>query len=253
MKIEKYKKMSRGRYKITFDSGEFIIYEEVIINNNLLLLKEIDLKLLEKILMENNEYECYDLALSYIEIKLRTEKEIYDYLYKKGFSNELINSIIDKLKNNNLINENNYVESYVNDKINLSNWGPYKIKRSLMNLNIEEEIIDDYLNNIDSEIWKNKVKKFIDKRIKTLNNKSLYMIKNKLNMELYDLGYDKEIVNEYLAKVNVDDSETIKKEASRLYDKLSKKYTGNELKKQIKAHLYKKGFYNTDIDYDFMD
>lgn len=253
MKIEKYKKMSRGRYKITFDSGEYIIYEDVIINNNLLLIKEVDIKLLEKILAENIEYECYDLALSYIDIKLRTEKEIYDYLYKKGFENELISKIVKKLKNNNFIDEKKYIEAYINDKINLTNWGPYKIKKSLLDLGIDENRINDYLDTIDNKIWEDKINKILDKRIKSLKNKSKYMIKNKLNIELYELGYDKELIHSSINNINIDEKDAIKKEVSNLYDKLSKKYSGYELKKQIKNHLYKKGFCVNDIDYEFLE
>lgn len=41
------------------------------------------MELLEKVMNENNYYEAYDLSLSYIETKLRTESEIISYLEKK--------------------------------------------------------------------------------------------------------------------------------------------------------------------------
>ncbi len=44
MKIEKYKYLSNGRYKVTIDGEEHIIYEDIIINNNLLSLNEITKK-----------------------------------------------------------------------------------------------------------------------------------------------------------------------------------------------------------------
>lgn len=249
MKIIKYKKMSKGRYKITFDTSEVILYEDVIIRNNLLLLKDIDLETLEKVLKENREYEAYDLSLSYIEIKLRTEKEIRDYLEKKGFDSFLVDETINKLRKDNLINEKFYTEAFVNDKVNLTTWGPFKIKRALLDLGISDEIVDDYLYKIDTNIFKDKLDKIVNKKMISMKNKSLYMIKNKLNNDLFDLGYDKDMISEILSKLEKDDSESMKKEASKAYDKYSKKYSGKELEMKIKSHLYAKGFKVDTLDF----
>jgi len=54
MKITKVKKMSSGKYKVEFDNNkEMIIYEDVIVENEL-LGKEIDASLLLKIDKQNN-------------------------------------------------------------------------------------------------------------------------------------------------------------------------------------------------------
>ncbi len=242
MKIIKYKKMSKGRYKITFDTNEVILYEDIIIRNNLLLLKDVDLETLEQVLKENREYEAYDISLSYIEVKLRTEKEIRDYLEKKGFDLFLIDETINKLRRDNLINEKLYSEAFINDKINLTTWGPFKIKRTLLDLGISEEVIDNYLYKIDTNIFRDKLVKIVGKKMTSMKNKSLYIIKNKLNNDLFDLGYDKDMINEVLSRLEKDDSESMKKEASKAYDKYSKKYSGKELEMKIKNHLYKKGY-----------
>ena len=248
MKIVKYKKMSKGRYKITFDTNEVILYEDVIINNNLLLLKDINLETLEKVLDENRKYEAYDISLSYIEIKLRTEREIRDYLEKKGFDISLINETINRLKRDNLINEKLYVEAFINDKINLTTWGPFKIKRALLDLSISEEIIDEYLYKIKEDVFEEKLDKIINKKIGMMKNKSLFLIKNKLSFDLFNLGYDKDMINNSLNKLEKDDSESMKNEASKAYNKYSKKYSGKELELKIKNHLYVKGYKVSSFD-----
>ena len=250
MEILKYKKMPRGKYKITTSSGEITLYEDVIIKNNFLLKKEIDLPFLEKILDENTYYEAYDLSLSYIETKLRTEKEISDYLEKKGFNYDVIKHAINKLKEIGLLNEKSYIEAYTNDKVNLSSYGPFKIKRDLLNLGLKEEDIDNYLFTIKDDVWSNKIDKVIKKRMSSLNGKSLYMIKNKLNIDLFNLGYDKDLISSKLNSLEYNDTDNMKKEMSKAYDKYSKNYEGEALKKQIKNHLYKKGFIVSDIKYE---
>lgn len=240
--------MSRGRYKVTLDSDEIILYEDVIIKNDFLLRKNVDTFLLDKVLNENILYEAYDLALGYIETRLRTEKEIIKYLEKKGYSTNTISDVLNRLKSNNLINEVKYVEAYTNDKINLSSYGPFKIKRDLSDLGISIEVIENYLNTIDDEVWSNKLDKIIDKKVKSMKNKSLYMIKNKLRVDLTILGFDKDMINLKLNSLDKSDEDSLKKEMEKAYNKYSKKYEGEALKRQIKNHLYKKGFITSDAE-----
>lgn len=248
MKILKYKKTSRGRYKVTLDSDEIILYEDVIIKNDFLLRKNVDTFLLDKVLNENILYEAYDLALGYIETRLRTEKEIIKYLEKKGYNTNTISDVLNRLKSNNLINEVKYVEAYTNDKINLSSYGPFKIKRDLSELGISENVIDNYLDKIDDEVWSNKLDKIIDKKVKLMKNKSLFMIKNKLKGDLALLGFDKDMINYKLNSLDKSDEDSLKKEMEKAYNKYSKKYEGEALKRQIKNHLYKKGFITSDAE-----
>lgn len=240
--------MSRGRYKVTLDSDEIILYEDVIIKNDFLLRKNVDTFLLDKVLNENVLYEAYDLALGYIETRLRTEKEIIKYLEKKGYSTNTISDVLNRLKSNNLINEVKYVEAYTNDKINLSSYGPFKIKRDLSDLGISIEVIENYLNTIDDEVWSNKLDKIIDKKVKSMKNKSLYMIKNKLRADLTILGFDKDMINLKLNSLDKNDEDSLKKEMEKAYNKYSKKYEGDALKMQIKNHLYKKGFITSEVE-----
>ena len=248
MKILKYKKISRGRYKLTTDTSELVLYEDVILKNNLLYNKDITLEILEKIMNENIYYEAYDLSLSFIEKKLRTKKEVINYLEDKGFNKRVIDETIKKLESVNLLNVRAYVEAYVNDKVNLGNSGQYKIKKELVNLVIDEEEINEYLNTISEDIWLSKLDKIVDKKMVSLKNKSLFMIKNKLNMDLAIMGYDKNMINEVLSKLTKNDGEAMKKEMEKAYNKYSKKYEGDALKWQIKNHLYRKGYIVSDIE-----
>lgn len=250
MKILKYKRLSRGRYKLTLESSEITLYEDVILKNNLLLKSDIDIETFERIIEDNNKYEAYDLSLSYIEIKLRTEKEIRDYLDKKEYTRNVIDETIDKLKNNNLLNPTIYVNAFVNDKINLSLWGPFKIKRFLIELGLEENIIDERLSKVTEDVWEEKIDKIVSKRLKLLKNKSSYTIKNKLNNELFDLGYDKELINSKISNLNINEGEALKKEMDKLYHKLSKKYSKEELDRQVKQALYRKGYNISDINFE---
>ena len=76
MKINKFKKVGKNKYKIYFDNSEIILFEDIILKYDLLIKKDMDVDLLDEVILENKYYEAYDLALGYIEVKMRNRKEI---------------------------------------------------------------------------------------------------------------------------------------------------------------------------------
>lgn len=250
MKIVKYKKMSKGRYKIFFDNNsELVLYEDVILKNNLLREKNITLELLEKVMNENIFYEVYDLSLSYIEIKMRTLKKLREYLLKKNFDINVIDNVLDRLVNEGYLDEKKYIDAYVNDKVNLTTWGPYKIKKNLEMLELDENLIEDKISSISDNVWKNKLEKIVNRKIKSMNNKSLSMIKNKLRLDMFNLGYDNSLIEEVLNNIYSNDESSIKKEYSKALNKYSKKYSDEKLIYEVKSYLYRKGYKTEDINY----
>ena len=248
MKITKFKKVSNDKYKVYLENNEVItLFEDVIINNNLLITKEILEEEKDSILKENNNYDAYNLALKYLSIKMRSKKEIVEYLSKKEISKDNINGIIERLEKNNFINDRKYAEAYIKDQINLSNNGPYKIKNNLINLGIKEDVIDELLSKIDNEIIMDKLTKLINKQLK-IKKGSKNMLKIKLVNYFSNLGYDKGIILDILNNSDIKtNGEELKKEYNKLYYKYSKKYDGSELKYFIEQKLYQKGYTKEEI------
>lgn len=241
MLINKFKKIGKSKYKIYFDNTEIILYEDVILKYNLLCNNNIDIHLLEKIIEDNRYYEAYYMSINYIDIKMRSKKEIIDYLTKKEFDNKYIDFTVEKLDKLGLLNAIKYIESYINDKINLSNDGPFKIKRNLLELDFNEDDIDNYLNKIDNSIWKEKLIKLIDKKKSIMKSKSYIMFVNKMKYDMFNMGYDKDDIDEILSKVDYE-SDALEKEII----KANKKYKGD--KKKIISSLLRKGYSYEEIN-----
>lgn len=237
MKINKYKKVGKNKYKVYFDNNEIILFEDVILKYDLLLLKDVSLELLDKIIDENKFYEAYDMSLNYIETKMRNKSEIIKYLKRKDYSDELINKVISKLVDLKILDDKLYIQAFINDKINLSNDGPYKIKKSLLELEFNENDIDNYLNNFDESIWENKLIKIVNKKKRLMDNKSYYMFITKLKNDLFNLGYDKYMIDNILVNIKYE-SNALEKD----YNRALKKY--NDKNKIINYLLRKE--YNYD-------
>ncbi len=242
MKIIKFKKIGKSKYQVFFDNDELILFEDVILKYNLLSIKDVSLDLLNKILEENTFYEIYNQSLYYIDIKMRNEKELTEYLKRKNYNEDIITKVIKRLKEEGLIDNKKYVKAYTNDKINLSLYGPFKIRNELIKLNIEENIINEYLETIEEDVWLNKINKIIEKKLKQNKKLSNSFLKKKILEDLYYLGYDKEMVINLLENINTDEEKALESEYQKAYKKYKNKYKDDKLKKVIRDYLIKKGF-----------
>lgn len=242
MKIEKFIKDSTNKYKLVIDGENYKLYDDVILKYQLIMKESITQKELDEVLDYNEKLTSYYDSIRYLNKKMRSEKEIREYLKKRMVSNENIDLTIEKLKSNNFINEEIYVKSYINDQINLTNNGPYKIIKNLINLGINENLINERLSTISDEVWNEKVDKYIDKKVRINHKNSKNMLKMKITNELINLGYEKEMILNNLSNYDIIDKDIYKNEYEKAKKALEKKYSGYELDRKIKERLYRKGF-----------
>lgn len=242
MKIKSYKKKKTNLYEITLSNNEKIsLYDDVILKYELLLKKEIDEKLLKEIIDFNSNIESYNIALKFLNTKLRTEQEIKKKLMY--YPKSSINYTIDRLKNEGYLNDTLYIKSYINDEINLKMIGPNKIIFDLKKLGFKENDILNYLETIDKNTWLEKINKYVLKKVNSNHNLSGIMLKQKIMQDLINKGFYKEDINIIINEFEFNDNSLIReKEYQKQKNKLSKKYSGEELEYHIKINMLKKGF-----------
>ena len=248
MKILKFKKTTKGIYKLILDNNDSInLYEDVIINNNLLLTKEIKEEELDDILKQNNDIYVYQISLNYIQVRMRSIKEMKDYLKRKNISNTLIDNTIDKLIKSGYLNDFTFAKAFVNDKLLITNNGPLKIKNELIKLGVSSDIINEVLDDIDNTIIKEKLSNLMEKQIK-LKKGSSNSIKVKIVNYFINLGYAKEMILDELSNYKLkSDPIKLKKDYDKLYAKYKNKYDGNSLYYFISQKLYSKGYTKEEI------
>ena len=247
IKIDKIKKTGH-KYQIIFSDNTILkTYDDVILNNALLYHQDVDSELLNKLNNETSYYDIYYKAVNYISKRLRSEKEICTYIDKCNATPKEKNMVIKKLKEIGLINDVAFAKAYTADRINLSSDGPLKIKKYLLDFNISEDAADDIINSIDKDIVLNKLSKLISKKVQS-SKYSGYVLKQKIVNDFINLGYDREMINDVFASINIDKTNLLKKEYDKIYKKLNGKYSDYELQSRIKNKLYQKGFTKEEID-----
>ena len=126
-------------------------------------------------------------VLKYIIYKKRTEQEI-----KRKFSeedNELLEDVIEHLKEIGYINDNNYVERAVAEYINLNNLSLKELKYKLQAKGINVEVIEEYIYNHEEELEEyeiNSAKNIIIKKQNSMEEQNIlqYLLKKGYKMDL---------------------------------------------------------------------
>lgn len=246
MKISKYKVKNKNQYIVYGDKEEITLYTETIMQYNLINKKVVSDDLLKEIKIYDKNYQAYYEALKQLTRKLQTEQEIRNKLKKKNYLDINIDLAITKLEKLGYLNKDLYLRSYINDQINLSLKGPKKIIKELEKLGYNEEDINKYLDEYN-DIWYERIKKIIDKKIKSNHTMSGNILKNKIERDLINLGYSN--FASILQGINfLEDEKIISKEYTKLLKKYQNKYEGKELEFKIKRALYQKGFSYENIE-----
>lgn len=126
--------------------------------------------------------------LRFIIFKKRTENEV-----RKKFQNDydqtILNEVIEELKTLNYINDENYIERYVNEALNTKTLSIVELKFKLQSKEISKKLIENYFKENYEKLYSyelNSVKKIFKKK----SQKDLQSVKN----YLFRKGYKTEIV-----------------------------------------------------------
>src|SRR5690625_5115769 len=115
-------KRSKHRYNIFIDDGQveqygYSVDEDILIEFGLRKGLELDEAMMIKLVQHDSIHKSYDQAIRYLGYRMRTEKEIRDYLLKKEVDREHITEIINKLNSRKLLNDEEFAIAFVNTRI----------------------------------------------------------------------------------------------------------------------------------------
>ena len=133
-----------------------------------------------------------------------------------------------------MINDSRYIKAFIEDKVNLTNDGPIKIKNDLISMGMNEEEVSQVLSNYNDDIFYDKAVSLAQKKIKLNHKDSSYILKQKIENFLFNLGYEQSMIKEISASVNISDNVILECEIEKLYQKLKFKYNEEDLLNVIK-------------------
>ncbi|MFA7309010.1 MAG: regulatory protein RecX [Patescibacteria group bacterium] len=124
---------------------------QVVVSCSLKKGKEITQEELDEIERRELSHKAWDYVLRFVGIRMRSELEIRRRLKQKEYSEPLIDSLIKKSQEYNLINDDQFAQAYVRDRVLFRNKGKRALEFELKNKGIEKDIIQKTLSSIGEE------------------------------------------------------------------------------------------------------
>ncbi len=113
---------------------------------------------------------------------------------------EFIDPIIDKLLEDDYINEERFARAFVKDKFRFNHWGRIKISAHLRALSISSEIIATAMQEIGDEEYAKMLDEIVEKKRKSIKNGTDYEIRAKLLRHALSRGFEYDLV---ASKLNI--------------------------------------------------
>lgn len=151
MKIERLsilKKNNPNIVNVELDNGQYVVlHSEIIVKNCLSKNSEITQSKLNTFISESNVLFATACIIKYLSNKIKSTKQIYTYLASKGYDEEVIETVMQKLKEYKIADDQKYAAAVVkqNQKANSS----MQIKVKLIKENIDKNIITEATQNLD--------------------------------------------------------------------------------------------------------
>ncbi len=122
---------------------------ETVVKHRLKAGKLISPEALAQIQLDSEKNTAFDKALTHLSATRKTEKQIRDFLVKKGYLPEVCDFVADKLRSYDFLNDGEYAEAYIESAAKRK--GGRLIKMELQRKGLSEEAIDGALSALDEE------------------------------------------------------------------------------------------------------
>lgn len=129
--------------------------------------------------------------LKYIMYKKRTEKEIIQK-FSNTVEEDMLEDIIEELKENGYINDKLYIQKAVTEYMNLQNLSLKEIEYKLYSKGISSDIIDTYFSSIIDQLKEYE----LQSAKKILLKKQQVMSEDEIKMFLRKKGYNQETIKQ---------------------------------------------------------
>jgi regulatory protein len=134
-------------------------------------------------------------ALRYLKFRLRSAREIQEYLTRRQYNQSEIVETMKKLVEQGLINDERFAGIYISDGLNVHYKGPFRLKMELLELGVAEETIEAAMNR---EMKECDLKEIIKRAIGNARAEDAEKLRRKLFRRGFSIGSIDEVLREIL-------------------------------------------------------
>lgn len=235
-------KKSRRKYLVSTLNKDYFFEEDTIIKYGIYKNVEFNEKEFENIIRDDQKNKILNIALFYLSFKNRSIFEVYAYLRKKEYPEDLVLAVIDQLKELKYLDDNVFAANMLDYYIRI-NKGPRVLFEKLKQKGVDEAIINEIIISYDSETEKNVIETIIEKNI----NKNIHEPIKKQKLKLYNKlardGFSSNIIFSIINHLKfIDESEeNLIKEIEKSKTRYSK-YEDKIMRNKVITSLMNKGY-----------
>lgn len=251
MKITTQKR-NKHRYNIFIEKNgkeqyAFSVEEETLISEGLKKGLVLDQTSMEHLMKADNVNKAFNKVLNYLSYRMRSTKEVRDYLREEELEEEQIKSLVDRLNRQRLLDDQAFADAFVATKMNTGFKGPGQVRTELFQKGIEEALIDQALTRYTESDQIELIEHWLTKQMKKATRQSHRQQINKLKQQLMQKGFNRSTIEHVFQALSFEaDAEeewqALVYQGERALRNYRTKAEGYLLNQKIKASLYRKGF-----------
>ena len=143
-------KRDKERVNIYIDNAFYCgLNMETVVKHKLKVGVDVEKEFLDNIQLESEKQTALNKAVKYISKTMKTQKQVVDYLKGKGYVFQVINFVLEKLKEYNFVDDETYVDLYI--KQSAESKGKKRLQFELKNKGVDEKLIMEKIAEIETD------------------------------------------------------------------------------------------------------
>ncbi|MEA3319607.1 MAG: recombination regulator RecX [Bacillota bacterium] len=239
---------NKERFNIFLDEEyAFAVYEATLLKFQLVKGRELDELDIEEILYSDQINKAYNAAVHYLSFRMRTEKEIEEYLKEKEYELFIIKEIVVRLREQGYLNDREFANAFVRTQVNTTLKGRGVMEQELLEKGVSKDIIVEVLElEYSQERELEHAVKLVLKYAPKYKKDSFKIMIQKVEQALVRKGYAFSVIQTAVEEAELEEDTSEEWEAIvKQAEKYHRKYAGlegYEYKMKMKGALYRKGF-----------
>ncbi len=153
-------------------------------------------------IMQNEDFEKYLIkSQAYCSRAEKCESDVRTYLFKQHVDSDVVEKIIDSLKEDKFVDNDRYARAFVSDAFKFNKWGRLKIRQALLAKGISDKVMAEPLSEIDESAYMSLIESLLKSKLKTARGDDEYKIKASVFRFAYSRGFEPELVEKVWAKL----------------------------------------------------
>ncbi|HOK53316.1 MAG TPA: regulatory protein RecX [Armatimonadota bacterium] len=143
----------RGNRRSIYVNGEFVagVDQEVVLDLGLKVGQQVDGEKLAEVLRAEEFRKAREAALTLLDYRARTRKELERRLIQKGYSEDVVAQVIAQLEKIDLVNDERFAADWVASRVTGRPMGRSRMNWELRRKGIAPESVEEALQQVDEE------------------------------------------------------------------------------------------------------